>query len=359
MVLEIIIAVISIITLVSLHELGHFLVAKKFGVKVEEFGIGYPPRIIGKRIGETFYSLNLLPFGAFVKMPGEIGESKDPRSFSAQSVGRRILIALGGVVTFWIMAAFLFSIVFSLGAPTVVEDETVTNITDPKVQITSVDSNSPADLVGIKAGDIIKEMSFGEQVEVPSTIKEVQDFTNNHLGKEIFLTVERKGELITLSLIPRITPPTGQGPMGVGLVRTAIKKYPWYLAPGQGIITTINLTVGIIQGYGQAIVNVIQGIPSGVQMAGPVRVFQMLSYAQQMGLNHFIGFLGMISIYLAIFNILPIPALDGGKIAFLVLEGIRKKPIPKRIEYNITAGFFILLLILMVWVTINDIKAIF
>lgn len=359
MVLETIIAVISIVTLVSLHELGHFLVAKRFGVKVEEFGIGYPPKIIAKKIGETLYSINLLPFGAFVKMPGEIGESKDPRSFSAQSVGKRILIALGGVVAFWIIAAVLFSVVFSLGAPTVVEDEAVSNIIDPKVQVTNVNSDSPADLAGIRAGDIIKQMSFRETAWLPLTIEEVQDFTNNHLGKEVLLTIERGQEALTVSLIPRAVPPAGQGPMGVGLVRTAIKKYPWYLAPGQGILTTANLTVGVIEGYAQAIINVVRGVPSGVQMAGPVRVFQMLSYAQQMGLNHFIGFLGMISIYLAIFNILPIPALDGGKIVFLAIEGIRKKPIPKKIEYNITAGFFILLLGLMVLVTINDLRAIF
>jgi RIP metalloprotease RseP len=147
--------------------------------------------------------------------------------------------------------------------------------------------------------------------------------------------------------------------MGVALVRTAIKKYPWYLAPWQGILTTGNLTLGIVRGYITAIVNVFKRVPTGIQMVGPIGVSHMLAQAQQMGINYFISFLGLIAIYLAVFNILPIPPFDGGKLLFLGIEAISKKPVPVKIEQNITASLFILLLILMVWVTINDIRAIF
>jgi regulator of sigma E protease len=123
MILTIFITFFSLIGLITLHELGHFLFAKKFGVKVEEFGIGYPPRLFGKKIGETVYSLNLLPFGAFIRLPGETEESDDAQSFSKQPIKKRVLIVLGGVLAFWVIAAIIFSIVFSLGAPVAVEDE--------------------------------------------------------------------------------------------------------------------------------------------------------------------------------------------------------------------------------------------
>ncbi len=117
MVITIIIAFFSLIGLVTLHEFGHFLFAKKFGVKVEEFGIGYPPRLFGKKIGETVYSLNLIPFGAFVRLPGEIGKKDDPESFSKQPIRKRILIVLGGVLSFWIIAVVIFAIVSVLSLP--------------------------------------------------------------------------------------------------------------------------------------------------------------------------------------------------------------------------------------------------
>ena len=359
MFLEIAIAFISIVSLVSLHELGHFLVAKKFGVRVEEFGIGYPPRIFGKKIGETIYSINLIPFGAFVRLPGEIEESKDPRSFSRQSLGRRALITLGGVIAFWGIAVILLSLISFLGAPTVVEDEDSSFLIDPKVQIVDVSQDSPAQLAGLEVGDVIRKMSFGEELLLILTIREIQGFTNTHLGEKITLIIERGEEVLETPLTPRANPPSGEGPMGVALVRTAIKKYPWYLAPWQGILTTGNLTIGIIQGYITAIVNVFKRVPTGIQLVGPIGVSRMLAQAQQMGINYFISFLSMIAVYLAVFNILPIPPFDGGKLLFLGIAAIRKKPVPVKIEQNITASLFILLLILMVWVTINDIRAIF
>lgn len=359
MFLQITIAFISIVSLVSLHELGHFLVAKKFGVRVEEFGIGYPPRIFGKKIGETIYSINLIPFGAFVRLPGEIEESEDPRSFSRQSLGRRALITLGGVIAFWAIATILLSSLAFLGTPTVVGDEDSSFLINPKVQIVDVSQDSPAQLAGLEVGDVIRKMSFGEELSSILTIREIQGFTNTHLEEKITLTIERGGEVLSIPLIPRANPPSGEGPMGVALVRTAIKKYPWYLAPWQGILATGNLTLSIVRGYITAIVNVFKGVPTGIQMVGPIGVSRMLAQAQQMGVNYFINFLSMIAIYLAVFNILPIPPFDGGKLLFLGIEAIRKKPVSVKIEQNITASLFVLLLILMVWVTINDIRAIF
>ena len=359
MLITIIIAFFSLVGLMTLHEFGHFLFAKKFGVKVEEFGIGYPPRIFGKKIGETIYSLNLLPFGAFVRLPGEIEENHSPDSFSQQPISKRVLIVLGGVLSFWVIAAIIFSIVFTLGAPIAIDDEADGDLINPRVQIVGLAKDSPAEIAGLKIGDAIKEMSFLDVKLIPEKTKQIQDFTSNYLGKEISLTIERGKEILYLSLIPRISPPQGEGAMGIALARTAIKKSPLHLALWEGIVATGDLTVGVIRGYLKAINNVITGKPSGVQMTGPVGVFQMLSQAQELGITYYLNFLAMISIYLAVFNLMPIPAVDGGKLMFLTIEAIRKKPVSEKVEQNITAVFFVLLIILMVFVTINDINRIF
>jgi len=360
MVLTILIAFISLIGLMVLHEFGHFILAKKFGVKVEEFGLGYPPRLFGKKIGETFYSINLLPFGAFVKMPGEIEKIEDDRSFSKQPVSKRALIAFGGVLSFWIIAAVLFSIVANLGAPLAISDEENANLIEPKVQVVAVAANSPADKAGVKSGDTIKKFKIGDSGFEISKVKEIQELTEKYKGEEIILTIERRPtEVFDVKLVPRVSPPAGEGPMGVGLVRTAIKSYSWWISPWQGILTTVNLTSAIIQGYGQAIKNVISSKPSGVELMGPVGVIHLFAQVSRLGINYFLQFVGMVAIYIALFNILPIPAVDGGKLLFLGIEAARRKPLSEKIEQNVTTLFFTLLIALMVWVTIKDITRLF
>ena len=348
----------ALISLAVLHEFGHFILSKLFGVKVEEFGIGYPPRIIGKKVGETVYSLNLLPFGAFVRLKGEIEGIEDSRSFSQQPVGKRALIALGGVVSFWIMASILLSIVFGLGAPIAIEDQD-SNFINPRVQISAVADESPAKTAGLKPGDIIKKLEFGNLKVETTKVKEIQEFVNSHLGKEIILSIERENKNFEVNLVPRVSSPIGEGPTGVSLVRTAIKKYPWYQVPLEGISATGKLTLAILEGYSQAIKNLFQGLQTGVEMTGPVGVVNLLTEASQLGLTYFLNFLAVISLYLALFNILPIPAADGGKLLFLGIEAVRKKPVSPKIEQEITTAFFMMLIVLMIFVTIKDITRIF
>ena len=360
MIFTLIIAFISLIGLIILHELGHFILAKKFGVKVEEFGIGLPPRLIGKKIGETIYSLNLLPFGAFVKLYGEEDrEKREYWSFTKKPIWQRALIVLGGVVSFWIISAILLSVVMGLGAPTAVSDEENGNLIEPKVQIAQVSANSPAEIAGIKPGDTIRKLSIINYQLTVNKVKEVQEFTNLYKGEEIILTIERGKEIFDVSLIPRVLPPEGEGPMGVALVRTAIKSYPWYQAPIQGVIATGNLTMAVIQGWGQALVNAIKGLPTGVQLMGPVGILGLFAQVGQLGVNYFLQFIAIVSIYIALFNILPIPALDGGKLLFLGIEAVRKRPVSQKIEQSITGIFFALLIALLIWVTIKDIARLF
>lgn len=359
MALIILIAFFSLIGLVVLHELGHFILAKKFGVRVEEFGIGYPPRLIGKKIGETIYSLNLLPFGAFVRLPSEIGESDDPRSFSKQAVWKRALIAFGGVAMFWLVAIILLTAVMVLGVPAAVTDEEDGGLVSPRVQVLMVAPGSPAETSGLIAGDIIRQLKVDDQKLNTDKVKEAQEFIIAHQGKEVVLTIERGKDLFDVALVPRVSPPEGEGAMGVALARTAIKHYAWWQAPGQAIISTANMTVAIIFGLGSILKNVFQGLPSGAQLMGPIGIFSLFTQMGQLGAVYFLQFIAIISIHLALINLFPIPAVDGGKLVFLGIEAVRKKPVSEKIEQKITTFFFSLLIALMVWVTIKDIVRLF
>ena len=358
MVLNLILAFFSLIGLIVLHELGHFIFAKKFGVKVEEFGIGYPPRLLSKKIGETIYSLNLLPFGAFVKILGEEKRITDPRSFSAQPIKKRVLIVLGGVLSFWIVSAILLSIVMGVGYPAMVEDEEA-GVLNPKVQILNVAPNSPAEKAGLEIADTIKGVLIEGSFVPILKISQFQKIVENYKGKELVLKIERGKEVFETKVIPRSSPPKNEGPMGIVLARVAIKKWPWYQAPWQGIKTTFNLTMGIIKGIGYTIFRVIKGLPTQAQLVGPIGIFALFSQMSKLGTIYFIQMVALISLYLAIFNLLPIPVLDGGKLLFLGIEAIRKRPISEKWEKNISAFFFILLIILMIIVTIKDINRFF
>jgi len=348
MFLTILIIFFCLISLMVLHELGHFLMAKRFGVEVEEFGIGYPPRIFGKKIKGTIYSLNLLPFGAFVKITGEEERVENSKSFSQKPIWQRSLIILGGVVSFWLVAVIIFSsIAFFWGLPTSIPDDLEYSGNKTEVMAVEIMDNSPAQLAGMKPGD--KIMNFNK-------INQFQEFIKSHQGEEITLTIERGKESLDIDLTPRVSYPQDEGSIGVGLARVANIRYPWYQAPWQGISVAAKQTVAIPIILGNILKKVFQGEEiKGVKIVGPVGIGKMMSESLMQGGVNFLMLLSMISIWLAVFNILPIPALDGGKLLFLGLEKIRGRAINQKIEAKINAVFFTLLLGLMLFVTIKDI----
>ena len=361
MILTIIIAFISLIGLVILHELGHFLLAKKFGIKVDEFGIGYPPRLLGKKIGETIYSLNLLPFGAFVKIYGQEQKIDDPGSFSSKLFYQKALVILGGVAVFWIVSAILLSIVMGLGVPSLIEDGDEGFLRDPKVQIIAVNPDSPASESGLKIGDSIASVRCRISDTKIDKVKQVQEAIESCKGEDAILGIKRGEEAFDVYLIPRVSYPEGQGPLGVALARTALKSYPWYRAPIEGIKATGNLTMAIIKGWGLVFKSLFQGkgVPAGVEIGGPIRIFELFIDMSALGISYFLQFIALISISLALINILPLPALDGGWLAFLIIEKLRGKPLNNEIVGKISATFFVLLVALMIWITIKDIIRIF
>ncbi len=367
MILTFLIAFFSIMALLVVHEFGHFILAKKFGTDVEEFGVGYPPRLFGKKIGDTVYSLNLIPFGAFVSVKGEQGGVEDYRSFSGKPMWQRLLIVLGGVISFWVVSALLLGIIAGTwGLPMQVSDEDNIGLTNPRVQIVAIAVGSPAHEAELMIGDVLLEMEdpSGRQIENITKIGQVQDFIQASLGEEVVLTLKRGGELVEKEMVPRESPPELEGPLGVQLARTALKSYLWYEAPLKGIQACGQITANIIDGWIMGLKSLfrVEKLPAGVEfeMMGPLGIFDILREYSEMGINYLLFLVSIISIALALANILPIPALDGGKVVFLAIEYFRGKPINPKVESTLTTIFFMILIVFMVFVTVKfDIPNVF
>ncbi len=351
------IAFFSLIVLMIIHEYGHFIIAKKFGARIDEFGIGYPPRIFGKKFGETIYSINLIPLGAFVKIYGEEGGADDYRSFSKLSIWKRVLIVLGGVLAFWLAAIVIFSVSFGIGASVPIGDQDIVGISNTSVQIIEVVADSPAEVAGIKPGDKIISLDVNGQNKIINKIADFQSFTSENKGKQIVVNLNRSGEEISTSLTPRIKYPEGQGTTGVVIERMAdvIKKYPWYQAPVHGTIFTGKITVDALVGIYGFFASLFEGrgVPAGAELAGPVGITIFLSQAASLGVGFYLYFIGSLSVLLAIFNLLPIPALDGGKILFLIVEAVKRKPVSVKVEQILTISFFVLLISMSIFITIK------
>jgi len=358
MYLILVIVFISLVALITIHELGHFLTAKKLGVKVEEFGLGFPPKIWGKKIGETLYSFNLIPFGGFVRIYGhEKPIYGDPRSFAERPFWQKSLIILGGVFTFWLVGFILLTAVMIIGSPTAVEDSEVEGIINPKVQILSVVPDSPAGGAGLKMGDVILEI---QETKI-TKVQELSNFSKNNKGEEAILKIQRGKEFFNVSLKARTDYPEDEGPMGLSLVRTALKKYPWYIAPLKGIQATGILTYSIVRSWITLFSNLFSGngLPPGVQVTGIVGIFQLFTEIGALGVSYFLQFLAVIAIHLALINSLPLPALDGGWFFFMILEKIKGKPLNQKFIQRISTIFFFILIALMIWITVKDIIRIF
>jgi len=355
--LILVIAFLSLIALMIIHEFGHFIIAKRFGVKVDEFGVGYPPRIFGKKFGETIYSINWVPLGAFVKIRGEEGGVDDYRSFSNLKIWKRVLIVIGGVAAFWIAAIIIFSIVFGMGANLPVGDQEVQGLTNAKVIVVEVAQNSPAAQAGLRSGDVITGVKIQGLDSEIDKIADFQKITGENKGKEMTVLIERDGQVLETKLIPRINPPSGQGATGVALERmaTLLEKYPWYQAPIQGVAYTWKVTVASLKGIYIVLADLFtgKGAPQGAEFAGPLGITVFLANAASYGAGFFLYFIGMICIFIAIFNLFPIPALDGGKLIFLLIEKIKGKPVSPKVEQSITLGFFSVLICLSIFITIK------
>jgi len=339
--------------LVFVHEFGHFITAKKMGVRVEEFGFGFPPRIFGLKRGETIYSLNWIPLGGFVKIKGEQGEYKeDEDSFAHKKIWQRGLILTSGVLMNFILTVILLSVGYFIGLPQDVSEEPKgAKIKDIQIEIMSVLKNSPAERAGLQVGDIIVSLDG----QVFNQAEELRDYTANREGQTLILRIKRNGEILKKEIEPERLKGIERAVLGIGMIRTGIVSYPWYLALFKGLESTLYLVKEIFIALYDLIKNLIMAKGITMEVAGPVGIAVLTGKAARMGFIYLLQFTALLSINLAIINFVPFPALDGGRFLFLIIEKIRRKPISQKIESIIHTIGFSLLMLLVIVVTYKDI----
>ncbi len=347
--------------LILVHELGHFVMAKRAGMKVEEFGFGFPPRLFGFKKGETIYSINWIPFGGFVKILGEDGgEKANQRSFSSKGLGARAMVIVAGVVMNVILALVLLSWGNMYGLRVGFAGE----VTDPKVrdlqvQIVQVAQDSPADQVGLEMLDEILGFRIDKQ-EVPvKSVQEVQSTIADNRGRTIVLKIKRGGKLAEKEITPRLNPPPGEGAVGISLALTGLVEYSWYESIYQGARQTVILTANTFMGYVQIVKSSFTTGSPGVELSGPVGIARFTGQAARVGFIYLLQLVALLSVNLAVLNIMPFPALDGGRLLFLVIEKIKGSPLPKRAEQLTNSIGFSLLILLMIYVTTKDVLRFF
>ena len=378
MLLTVIVFFLVLGILVLVHELGHFLVARRNGVTAEEFGFGFPPRIFGVyrdkndkikfvwgnkeiersvlREDQTVYSINLIPLGGFVKIKGENGEDKDdPKSFSGQSIWVRFKILSAGVFMNFIFGIVFLAFALQIGLPDSVED----GVDSPgaKIQVIQVVQNSPAQDIGIKLGDELLAIKnyTGEKKSINS-VTQFQDLVQENAGKEIVISISRaeNGEFVDIPVKVRESAPVGEGLLGIALAKTKIVKYGFFESFWIAARNTFYFIGAIFVFLFDLIGNLIASKPVGGDVTGPVGIAVMTGQMTRLGLAYLLQFTAILSINLGVINFLPFPALDGGRILFLVIEKIKGSPINQKVEgYIHTIGFMILLAI-MILVTARD-----
>lgn len=355
MFLTIIVFIVILGILIFVHELGHFLTAKKSGIKVEEFGFGFPPRMLGVKKGETVYSLNWIPLGGFVKIKGESGQFREePDSFSHKPFWQRGLVLAAGVLMNVVLAFILLSVGFMFGLPVAVSSDDLlpANSGAIRVQLSGVIENSPAARAGLKVGDQILALdnqAIAKEEEVPV-------YVQSHQDQPIMVKIKRSaGEIRELAILPEEIAGATSRVLGVNLVQTAIIRYGFFESWYRGGLATLDLLWKIISAFYQLLRNLILGLGVSAGLAGPVGVAVMTGQVMDLGLRYILQFAALLSLNLAVINFLPFPALDGGRFLFLVIEKIRRRPNNLRVENAIHNLGFSLLLLLVAIITYRDV----
>jgi len=359
--MSVILFFVVIFVLVLVHEFGHFWVAKKTGMRVDEFGIGFPPKVASIKKGETEYSFNLLPIGGFVRIFGEDSVSVESspdreRSFIAKSPLQQSMVLIAGVMMNMMFAWFLFVLVFLLGIPTVV-DESVAS-PDARLIVSEVIEDSPADKVGLPRGAVITGLSSDSETDQILNVSSFQAFTEDRPEQALDITYTYGGEEHKVSLTPEtglIDETPDRAVVGVALAMIDVVREPVHLAIIEGTKQTYNTLIAVTVGISTLLYDALlfQADLSGV--AGPVGIVGLVEEASQFGLTSLLLFTALISVNLAVINLLPFPALDGGRLLFVAIEVVKGSPIkPVWVARLNTIGFFLLIL-LMVAVTWSDI----
>lgn len=349
--------------LVLVHELGHFAVAKWTKMRVDEFGIGFPPRILSVTKGETRYSFNLFPIGGFVKIFGEDMETVDTqqndassRSFTSKSKWAQAAVLVAGITMNILFAWLLVAIAFGIGVQSAVSEEDATE--NAKLTITSILPGSPAEEAKLLPGTVITGVEAGESTMTTLTPSEFTKFIDDHGGETITLSYTRAGESGTADVTPKagvIESELEQPAIGVALAQVDILKRSFVESITDSFMFVVLGLRDIAVGIATLLYDSVRLDADFSQIAGPVGIVGLVGEASSFGVTSLLIFTAFISLNLAVINILPFPALDGGRLLFVIIEAVKGSPISPRYASTLNTIGFSLLILLMIAVTWNDI----
>lgn len=362
--MTIVIFVLVLVALIVVHEFGHFLVAKWSRMRVDEFGLGYPPKAWGKKVGETEYTLNWLPFGGFVKIFGEDplpGEEYAPRSFGSKPKVLQALVLVAGILMNLLFAYLLITATLAMGTTRALTDEETARAPDAALAVSSVLSGSPAEEAGLRPGDFILSAASEARTFEGADARMFTAFVaeDAFVGESLTLSVRaHDGTEREVSVRPEtgvIAADPGRPALGVGLTAVGTLATPWWQAPIDGFVLTWELTkqtaIALVGFFG----SIFTLSADLSQVAGPVGIAGAVGDASDNGLASLMTITALISINLALINLLPIPALDGGRLLFVIIEAITRRPIQPSFANAVNGIGFVLLVGLMLVITASDI----
>ena len=370
--------------LVISHEFGHFIAAKKTGMGVHEFGFGFPPRFlgiqfkkkntllpIGKKLSWRFvwgnrdlnendeeygtvYSLNWLPLGGFVKIKGENGDEENaPDSFAAKKYWQKSLVLCAGVIMNVLLAMVLLTAGYMVGLPQTIDNMSdVSQIADRRIEILQTIPGKPAEQAGIQAGDVILQVG---DLQNPR-LKELQNYVDEHKSETLLVRIKRNNDILEKQIKPAVYSDTGKGGFGIAIAEMGTIRYGFFKSIWEGIKATFWYLKEIIIAFYLLIKGLFAGNGAGDAVSGPVGVAVMTGRVAKMGWIYLIQFAAMLSLNLAVFNILPIPALDGGRLLFVTINKLRGKAVSQKVENIFHTVGFALLMLLVIVVTVRDIN---
>jgi regulator of sigma E protease len=360
--MTIILFLVVLAVLIFVHELGHFLVAKKSGIRVDEFAVGFPPKIFSWIRGETKYSINLIPFGGYVKIFGEnpddesISGVDSARSFVNVSKWKQVAVLIAGIAFNVIFAWILLSVSFMFGSLIPVGDSAdgyAKYITDSHVVITGTTPDSPALKAGLAKGDRIISVEGVSGADLNTD--KIRSLIETNTDGTIDFNYERSGKNLMANIVPETLSGENRKVIGIYMENVGVVRLNPLLAFWEGAKLTVRSTGEVIVGLGKFIGLSLRGQGDLSQVSGPVGIVGMVGDAADFGLAYFLGFVAFISLNLAAINLVPFPALDGGRILFVIIEAVIRRPIKPKVANIVNSVGFLILIALMIFITYRDI----
>lgn len=362
--MTILLFVAVLVVLIVVHELGHFAAAKWLGIRVDEFGVGFPPKVFGIKRGETEYTLNALPIGGFVRIYGEDPDAvntEDPdykRSFVTAPKWAQAIVLVAGVSMNILLAWLLFIGAFMMGIPAQVDESEVERLDGARLLVTTVMPDTPADEV-LEANDIVTAVSAGgTTLSSPVLPSELINLVAEHEGEAVRFEVIRRGEPETFTVVPErgvVEEDPERAATGFAMTLTGIERVGFFEAIYRGTIMTYNSLEAIVVGFATLIYEAVRGTADFSAVSGPVGIVDLVGDAASLGVVWLVTFTAFISLNLAVLNLLPFPALDGGRLLFVIIEKVKGSPIKPEVAGWANRIGFGLLLLLMLVVTVKDV----